>query len=78
MTIVVHTSRASIRKHVGAHRSAEFAALDEPVHYGMHGGILQFYRDEYVTDVEREYPATLDKAIDGCVRVTSQLEANES
>lgn len=60
MPRVIHTSRSTIRKHDGPHRTATLEGLDEPVHYGMHGGILAFYREKYGIQVDREYPATLD------------------
>ncbi len=63
MSRVIHTSRSVIRKHAGAHRTAELEALDEPVHYGIHGGILEFYNSKYGVEVDREYPATLDHMV---------------
>ena len=57
---VIHTSRSTIRKHRGPHRTAILEGLDQPVDYGMHGGILEFYRSKYGAEVDREYPATLD------------------
>lgn len=57
---VIHTSRSTVRKHRGPHRTALLEGLAEPVHYGMHGGILEFYRSKYGAEVDREYPATLD------------------
>ena len=57
---IVHTSRSTIRKHAGAHRSAQLEALPERVHYGMHGGILAFYNAKYGMGVDQERPATLD------------------
>jgi len=63
MKKLVHTSRSTIRKLEGPHRTAQLEALDEPVHYGMHGGILDFYRAKYGATVDREYPATLDHMI---------------
>ena len=60
---VIHTSRSTIRKHKGPHRTARLEGLDEPVHYGMHGGILEFYKAKYGMEVEKEYPATLDHLV---------------
>jgi hypothetical protein len=57
---VIHTSRSTIYKHQGAHRTARLEGLEEPVNYGMHGGILAFYNSKYGVEVEKEYPATLD------------------
>ncbi len=63
MGTLIHTSRSTIRKHTGPHRTAQLEALEEPVHYGMHGGILELYRSKYGIEVEREYPATLDHMV---------------
>lgn len=57
---VVHTSRSTIRKHKGPHRSAILEGREEPVDFGMHGGILAFYKNKYGIEVEQELPATLD------------------
>ena len=57
---VIHTSRSTIYKHKGAHRTARLEGLEEPVNYGMHGGILAFYKSKYGVEVQKEYPATLD------------------
>jgi len=57
---VVHTSRSTIRKHKGAHRTAELEGFGERVNFGMHGGILDFYKKKYGVEVDQEYPATLD------------------
>jgi hypothetical protein len=62
---VIHTSRSVIRKHEGPHRTAWFEGFTEPIHYGIHGGILEFYRNKYGAGVEKEYPATLDHIIAG-------------
>ena len=63
MARVVHTSRSKIHKHVGPHRTAYLQGRDEPIDFGMHGGILEFYREKYGAVVEKEYPATLDYMI---------------
>ena len=63
MAEIVHTSRCRIRKHQGAHRTAWIEDFEEPVHYGMHGGILAFYRAKYGVEVAKELPATLDHII---------------
>ena len=57
---VVATSRSTIRQHAGAHRSAAIPPQQEPVEYGIHGGLLAYYREKYGFDVDRELPATLD------------------
>jgi hypothetical protein len=57
---LVHTIRSTIRKHAGPHRTAEIEGRDTPVDFGMHGGILAFYKNKYGIEVDRELPATLD------------------
>lgn len=57
---LVHTSRSTIHKHDGPHRTAQLQGLDAPVDFGIHGGILEFYKKKYGLQVDREYPATLD------------------
>lgn len=59
----IATSRSVIRKHKGPHRTAVIAPQEEPVNYGIHGGILSYYKDKYGVEVEKEYPATLDHMI---------------
>jgi len=60
---VIATSRSTIRQHAGAHRSAVIPPQEQPVDYGIHGGILAYYREKYGFDVDRELPATLDHMI---------------
>ena len=60
---VIATSRSTIRQHAGAHRSALIPPQQEPVNYGIHGGILSYYRNKYGVKVDRELPATLDHMI---------------
>ena len=60
MKRIIHTSQSTIQKHKGPHRTAKLEGLDDPVDFGIHGGILAFYRDKYGVEVEKEYPATLD------------------
>ncbi len=62
---LIHTSRSVIRKHRGPHRTARIEGFEEPVHFGVHGGLLSFYRDKYGVEVEEEHPATLDYIIAG-------------
>jgi len=63
---VVHTSRILIRKHEGPHRTAWVEAFEEPIHFGIHGGIAHFYRTKYGRELSGpEYPATLDHIIAG-------------
>ena len=73
MGTLVHTSKSIIRKHEGPHRTALIENFEEPFHYGIHGGILAFYKDKYGKDKSgkeksgapavKEYPATLDHMI---------------
>jgi hypothetical protein len=52
---VVHTSRLRIEKHEGPHRTAHLEGFAEPIHFGIHGGIQQFYKEKYgreITDPE--------------------------
>jgi hypothetical protein len=45
---------------------AHFGDFAEPVHFGIHGGIKDFYQDKYRSKIEGpEYPATLDYMIAG-------------
>ena len=63
---VVHTSRIRIEKHEGPHRTAHIEGFAEPVHFGIHGGIRQFYQNKYGRELSGpEYPATLDHIIAG-------------
>ncbi len=63
---IVHTSRIRIEKHEGPHRTAHIENFATPIHFGVHGGIRQFYQEKYGKDLpEKEYPATLDYIIAG-------------
>ena len=63
---VAYTSYLKIKKHAGAHRTAHLKNFDEPIHFGIHGGIKDFYQDKYGRKIEGpEYPATLDHVIAG-------------
>jgi hypothetical protein len=63
MSRVIHTSRSTIFKHRGPHRTARIEPFSERIDYGIHGGILGYYREKYGVQVEHEYPATLDHMI---------------
>jgi hypothetical protein len=55
-----------IEKHEGPHRTAHIEGFQEPLHFGIHGGIQRFYRDKYGPGIPgQEYPATLDHIIAG-------------
>jgi hypothetical protein len=63
---VAHTSHIRILKHEGPHRTAYIENFPEPVHFGMHGGIKNFYKEKYGRVITGpEYPATLDHVIAG-------------
>jgi hypothetical protein len=56
---IVHTSRISIVREQGPTRRAMIEGFDEPIYYGVHGGIKKFYRVE----PEKEHAATLDHIV---------------
>ncbi|RJQ49893.1 MAG: hypothetical protein C4530_22470 [Desulfobacteraceae bacterium] len=63
---VAHTSRIRIIKHEGSHRSARIDGFSGPIHFGVHGGIRDFYQQKYGRKITGpEYPATLDYIIAG-------------
>ena len=55
----IHTSQIKIFKDEGPVRRAYIEGFKEPVYYGVHSNIKDFYG--YVSDIE--YPATLDHII---------------
>lgn len=56
---VVHTSRIKIVREEGPNRRAVIEGFSEPVYYGVHGGIKEFYKVE----PEEEHAATLDHIV---------------
>ena len=63
---VAHTSHVRIEKHVGPHRTAHIEDFADPVNFGIHGGIKDFYQNKYGKQIKGpEYPATLDHMIAG-------------
>ena len=63
---VAHTCRVRIEKHAGPHRTAHIESFSEPVNFGIHGGIKDFYQNKYGKKIPGpEYPATLDYVIAG-------------
>ncbi len=63
---VVHTSRLRIEKHEGQHRTALVEGFSEPIHFGIHGGIKDYYKHKYGRDIPGPpHPATLDHIIAG-------------
>ena len=59
MAEVVHQSRITITREKGSTRKAEIEGFNEPVYYGVHGGIKHFYG----VDPEEEHAATLDHIV---------------
>ncbi len=55
----VHCSRIRIVREKGPTRRAAIAGFDEPIYYGVHGGIRDFYR----VDPDKEHAATLDHIV---------------
>ncbi len=56
---VIHTSRIRIVREKGPTRRAMIEGFQEPVYYGIHGGIKRFYKVE----PEKEHAATLDHIV---------------
>jgi hypothetical protein len=59
MADVVHSSKITITRERGPTRKALIEGFGEPVFYGIHGGIKQFYKVE----PEEEHAATLDHIV---------------
>ncbi|MBI3075874.1 MAG: hypothetical protein HYY85_02630 [Deltaproteobacteria bacterium] len=59
MAELIHVSRVKIVKDKGPLRRAYIEPFPEPVRYGMHGAIKQFYGVE----PEEELPTTLDHIV---------------
>jgi len=59
MGTIVHTSRILIVREKGPTRIARIEGFPEPVYYGVHGGIKNFYKVE----PEKEHAATLDHIV---------------
>ena len=55
MSKVVHTSHITITREKGPTRIAEIKGFGEPVFYGVHGGIKDFYK----VDPEKEHAAAV-------------------
>lgn len=63
---VAHTCHMRIEKHEGPHRTAHLKGFDQPINFGIHGGIKNFYQEKYGRTITGpEYPATLDHMIAG-------------
>ena len=59
MGTLVHQSKITVTRERGPTRKAVIEGFDEPVYYGVHGGIKHFYRVE----PEKEHAATLDHVV---------------
>ena len=59
MREIIHTSRIKIVREKGPTRRAMIEGFNEPVYYGVHGGIKRFYKVE----PEKEHAATLDHIV---------------
>jgi hypothetical protein len=59
MSEIVHTSRIKIVREKGPTRRAMIEGFDEPIYYGVHGGIKNFYKVE----PDKEHAATLDHIV---------------
>ena len=63
---LAHTSHVRIEKHEGPHRTAHIENFEDPINFGIHGGIKHFYQEKYGREISGpEYPATLDHIIAG-------------
>ena len=56
---IVHQSRITITREKGPTRKAMIEGFHEPIYYGVHGGIKEFYKVE----PEQEHAATLDHIV---------------
>jgi hypothetical protein len=59
MVEIVHRSQIAITRVKGPTRKALIKGFDQPVYYGVHGGIKGFYK----IDPEEEHAATLDHMV---------------
>ncbi|OFW19487.1 MAG: hypothetical protein A3H27_18365 [Acidobacteria bacterium RIFCSPLOWO2_02_FULL_59_13] len=59
MSAPIHVSHVKIYKDKGPVRRAYIENFPEPVRYGLHGGIREFYGVE----PEEELPATIDHVV---------------
>ena len=56
---VVHRSEITLTREKGPTRKAVIKGFDQPVYYGVHGGIKKFYG----VSPEDEHAATLDHVV---------------
>jgi hypothetical protein len=59
MGAIIHQSHITITREKGPTRIAKIRGFDQPVYYGIHGGIKKFYN----IDPEEEHAATLDHLV---------------
>jgi len=59
MSKIVHQSKIAITRERGPTRKALIEGFQEPIYYGVHGGIKHFYK----VDPEKEHAATLDHIV---------------
>lgn len=59
MANIIHRSEITITREKGPTRKALIKGFNEPVYYGVHGGIKGFYKIE----PEKEHAATLDHIV---------------
>ncbi len=55
----IEISKIKVVQDKRPNRRAYIAEFDEPVHYGVHGGVKDFYK----AVPEQEYPSTLDHIV---------------
>lgn len=60
MAKLIHLSKFRIVQEKRPLRKAYLEGFDEPIEFGVHGGIKHFYQME----PERDVPATLDYVVD--------------
>jgi hypothetical protein len=59
MGTIIHRSEITITREIGPTRKALIKGFNEPVYYGVHGGIKGFYK----VAPEKEHAATLDHIV---------------
>lgn len=59
MSLMIHQSEITITRQGGPTRKALIKGFDQPVYYGVHGGIKGFYK----VDPDEEHAATLDHMV---------------
>lgn len=59
MSRIIHQSKITITRQGGPTRKALIKGFDQPVYYGVHGGIKGFYK----VDPDEEHAATLDHVV---------------